>query len=70
MSTSGTEQEHILRYVLMDAHGAKVEVFTGSEMSDCKKRLKLEGEEKTAAINAGWPLLNGHYLSFKCYTPA
>jgi excinuclease UvrABC nuclease subunit len=66
--TSGTEQEHVVRYILLDAGGATVEVIPESSLVT---RHALERAEQTAAIKAGLPLLNtggrsrGHYLKFK-----
>jgi hypothetical protein len=66
--TSGTEQEHVVRYILLDAGGATVEVIPESSQIT---RHALEKAEQTAAIKAGLPVLNtggrsrGHYLKFK-----
>jgi len=66
--TSGTEQEHVIRYILLDAGGATVEVIPETSLIT---RHARERAEQTAAIKAGKPLLNtggrsrGHYLKFK-----
>jgi hypothetical protein len=69
--TSGTEQEHVLRYILLDAGGATAEVIPESSLPSGVTRHALEKEEQGAAIKKGLPLLNtgglsrGHYLKFK-----
>lgn len=70
--TLGTEQEHVLHYILIDACGAKVEVITESDLPDGTTRHTLETEEHAAAIEDDRVLLlnkrgqgRGHYLTFK-----
>ena len=66
--TSGTEQGYVVRYILLDAGGATVEVIPESSETT---RHALEKAEQTVAIKAGLPLLNtggrsrGHYLKFE-----
>ncbi len=73
--TQGTEHEHVMHYILLDARDAKVEVkvkvFTEGDLSEESTRLGLEAYEKDAAKKAKHLLLNeggrghGHYLRFK-----
>lgn len=58
--TSGTEQEHVIRYILLDAGGATVAVIPESNEIT---RHALEKAELTAAIKAGKPLLNSKRLT-------
>ncbi len=69
--TLGTEQEHVLHYILIAAGGAEVAVIPESNLPSGKTRHVFETDEQNAAINAGKPLLNkrgygrGYYLEFK-----
>ena len=69
--TSGTEQEHVIRYILLDAGSATIDVITGEGFVDRKQRRKRETDEKNTALRAKVPLLNKgglacpHYLRFK-----
>jgi hypothetical protein len=69
--TQGTEQEHVLKLVLLNAGGATLEVITAQELVDGRVRHKWETEEIQAAIEQGLNLLNKggrgyrHYLEFK-----
>jgi hypothetical protein len=57
--------------ILLDARGAKVEVFTEGDLSQRSTRCDLEDAAKECAKRANLPLLNkgglgyGHYLKFK-----
>jgi len=50
----GTEQEHVLRFILLNAggakSGAKIRVITADELADGRVRHKRETEEIRAAI--------------------
>jgi hypothetical protein len=70
--TLGTEQEHILHYILIDAGGVTVEIIPESDLPDGTTRHALESEEHAAAMKDHRVLLlnkrgrgRGHYLKFK-----
>lgn len=69
--TQGTEQEYVIRYLLVNAGGARVEVLVGSATNAAQARRAAEKSEIERSKQEGQLLLNRggrgypHYLRFR-----